>query len=120
MPRHILKDRPDVDWYVMWSTIVDAPVFAGTRAEFETEYGRSESAASERFDRADATGTSFIGGEGGWYDDTIIVANLPEGGPEAGEIARTSLRAFVEALDEGRNVDALALVIPFEPEDVEP
>lgn len=118
MPRFIMKDRPDADWYVMWSTIVDAPVFAGTRAEFWTEFG-AEGAACERFERADATGTSLIDGEvGGWDDESILVANLPEGGPDEGNIARRDLRAFVEAIAGGRNAEALAFVQAFPDEDV--
>lgn len=56
MPRTIIKLAPDEDWYVVWSTIVDAPTYWGTRAELEARPGAH--ALPERFDRADATGTS--------------------------------------------------------------
>ena len=59
MPSYIVKASPDEDYYVMWSTVVDAPTFAGTRAEMETcHYLTPQDVAPERFARADQYGTS--------------------------------------------------------------
>ena len=59
MPAYIVKDKPDEDFYVMWSSVVDAPTFCGTRAEMEQcrWFGPGD-VASERFARADKYGTS--------------------------------------------------------------
>lgn len=65
MGKYIVKLPCDgIDYYMEWSTVVDAPVtFGMTRKEFE-EYYREEYGESgvrelpTRMDRADATGTS--------------------------------------------------------------
>ncbi|UDL16524.1 hypothetical protein SEA_ZOOMAN_283 [Microbacterium phage Zooman] len=65
MPRYFIKPEPDVDLYVWWSTIVDAPIMWGTRAEFMEQYESDREMMfdfgrdfEERLDRADATGSS--------------------------------------------------------------
>lgn len=58
--------RGDRSWYLMWSTIIDAPVTRGmAREDFEAwcqdEYGsRAMRDFPDRMARADATGTSYL------------------------------------------------------------
>ena len=56
MPKTIVKPNPDEDWYFVWNTIVDCPTYCGTRAELEAAPGAY--AEADRFERADATGSS--------------------------------------------------------------
>ena len=78
MPHFILKASPGVDQYVLWSTITEVPYFVGTRDECKSELDRAnEASADQRFDRADAMGTSSIDGLDGWavgkIDGQVIV-----------------------------------------------
>ncbi|SLG33548.1 Uncharacterised protein [Mycobacteroides abscessus subsp. abscessus] len=57
----IIKPTRDEDFYVVYSSVVDAPIRCGSRAELESTY---EHAAADRFARADETGTSS---KLGWY-----------------------------------------------------
>ena len=70
MPHFILKPAPDRDEYVLWSTITECPYFVGTREECKRELSvhGPGAGASERFDRADRTGTSSVDGLDGWDD----------------------------------------------------
>lgn len=93
MPRFIIKPERDVDFYVDWSTIVDAPCEWGPAAAF------TEPIPADRLARADETGTScrdprFFG----WDDKTLIVANMGDG--DFYQIPRENLRAWLEALGE--------------------
>jgi hypothetical protein len=65
MPRYIIKlTDNDKDYYLLWSTIVDAPVTHGMSLEdfkiaYEQEYGRSGmSDLSQRLERVEQTGSS--------------------------------------------------------------
>lgn len=59
MPSYIVKADPDEDWYCYWSTVVDAPVAFGTRAELEAApWMTPAEVAPDRFARADETGSS--------------------------------------------------------------
>lgn len=64
----ILKPDPDQDFYVVWLNGVDGPGAWGTRARVVDVLTRPGSvfgerdADPERFERADATGTSEVGG----------------------------------------------------------
>lgn len=63
MPSYIVKVAPDIDLYVYWSTIVDAPTAIGSRDELaEWLRQRGYAADDQRFDRADRTGTSSVDG----------------------------------------------------------
>ena len=59
MPSTIIKPKPKEDFYVVWSTVVDAATYWGTRAELEAEY---RDGTPERFARADQHGTSALWG----------------------------------------------------------
>lgn len=93
MPSYIVKPERDVDFYINWSTIVDAPLSWGTRAEVEAS--RVESPA-DRFERADATGTSSFDGFFGWDETEFDVENT---GPKGVIVDRSNLRAFCLSLD---------------------
>ena len=98
MPSLILKASPEEDWYVSWSTVVDAPVdIPGTRQEYAAKYGE------ERVARAERIGTSMWHPDAPtqWFafdDDGIVMT--AEGNPIAGQgwINRSDLRAYVEAM----------------------
>lgn len=55
MPRLIIKPTKGVDYYVVYSTIVDAPVLGGRWEDFDHD---DPQFANERFARADLYGTS--------------------------------------------------------------
>lgn len=70
----VIKPDRDVDFYVGWSSIVEAPVWCGTRADVipfteDEARNRPSSPPAERLARADHNGTSAFDGDGGW-DDT--------------------------------------------------
>lgn len=78
MPSFIIKPVADRDEYVVWSTVIDNVTMAGTRLEFaiEPELHAGEFAA-ERFERADATGSSeHFGSIFHWERDLFLVHNL--------------------------------------------
>jgi hypothetical protein len=118
MPSFLVKADPDADWYCLWSTIVDAPTYWGTRAELAAEHPNPAAVAPERFERADKNGTSaMIPGVldveqwFGWNDRSFI---LMEAGPEYREggcwlLPRANLRAFCEALDAEQDTTPLCV-----------
>lgn len=91
MPSYIVKADPNVDLYIEWSTIVDAPLSWGTAAEMRL--------APERKERADRTGTSSHNGFEGWDDGEMIISEL---GHCTGEylLPRKDLLAFITELAE--------------------
>lgn len=75
LPRSIVKPEKDKDFYVEWSTVVDAPTFYGTRADIIEHSKESDwrHIAEERLERADATGTSARWYKASWEDDEIYI-----------------------------------------------
>lgn len=72
MPSFLLKPDAAIDFYVYWSTIVDAPTRWGQRSEMEAEDIERE-LTSDRFDRADEFGTSAHNHRHyGWGDKWIF------------------------------------------------
>lgn len=55
MPSYLVKVDRERDAYIVWSTVVESPVELGTRAELQAENSKL---TDERFNRADASGTS--------------------------------------------------------------
>jgi hypothetical protein len=115
----IIKPRRAVDEYVEWSTICEAPLFLGTRAEMLAELVHCERATCAehdaerekqraRLDRVDATGTSSHLGEGA-YESTVIFE-------QRGTIKAELVGDLMRALDAGDKAAALALCEPFEDE----
>lgn len=98
MPRFVYKEAPDVDYYCVWSTVVDGPVFTGNREETLALLRRESDEwlmvdaphhPEQRLKRADETGTSSLWvtkenrenpsfaahghiEQGCWADDTYI------------------------------------------------
>lgn len=118
MPRIILKTTPDDDFYVEWSEIVEAPVFAGTREEMLVHLCEDSPAmqyhpvgnAGARLKRADETGTSAAGGYswfGTWDCDSLIVE-------QRGVLPRAHLGQFTRLWLAGDREPALDLLEPFE------
>lgn len=122
MPRIILKATPDQDFYVEWSTIVEAPVFAGIR-ERMLEHLREDNPdiqsnpiakAEARLRRADETGTSAAGPYswfGAWdEDDNGLIVE------QRGVLPRHRLYLFTRfwLYGSGSREFALDLLEPFE------
>lgn len=59
MPSFIIKPDAEEDFYVNWSTVVDAPLQWGTREELMYDLGNENGGIPERFDCADRYGTSM-------------------------------------------------------------
>ena len=94
MPRYIMKvsKDPNIDLYVEWSSIVDAPVAWG-RAQ---DLGLS----GERKRRCDQSGTSMYDGYGGWESKGMVVTNM---GTKPGFywLERDNLEKFIRMLTDG-------------------
>lgn len=93
---YIIKPERDRDFYVAWVSGVDGPGYWGTRAHV-TDCLTPEDGAPERFDRADATGTSMRDGGDGWdgpYGAGFLVLN---GGRDRGWIPRGRMIEWLEA-----------------------
>lgn len=74
--RLIIKPDQGRDEYVLWSTIVEAPLALGTAAQI-TEWLMHDQkepvhVTRERIARADATGTSSVDGDGAFGDFMIF------------------------------------------------
>lgn len=126
MGQAIVKAAKDRDLYLIWSSVVDAPVWVGDRAELLEhlwdEYRREHPNSTpnpgygpeDRIARADRTGTSMIDPPVyGWDDDAIIVM---EGSPDDGwyHIRRDRLADYAEALLRDDDAAATALLECFE------
>lgn len=122
MPHIVIKAEPNRDAYVYWSTIVEAPLTYGTRAEMleclAKEWRKqhpgmptdSITDPAARLDRADRTGTSAAGGFaffGAWdYEEFIY--------EQRGYLARRDLLRAVQLLCEDREAEVWDLLTPLE------
>lgn len=103
-PRWILyKGQPGEDAYVAWSSIVEAPVYVGTRAEM-IEHGYDE----ERIDRADKKGTSAFNIDDWWNETAFHIAE------QRGILRRTKLVEYSRLHLAGDKDAAYALLEPFD------
>lgn len=113
MPSYIIKAEPDQDFYVMWSEVVDAPTAWGSRADLEGWFQPSDVAA-ERFDRADAHGTScrLLGPGIRFYDwtDAGMVYQ------QEGFLPRSRLRELCDRLEKDEHAPVSDLLTPFDDE----
>lgn len=116
MGRIIIKAAPDRDLYVEWSTIVEAPVFIGGRAETLAHLHREQEggdAPEVRLARVDETGTSAKGSYawfGAWDDEGLIYE-------QRGSVPRERLCDFLDAYLRDDEEAALSFVVSFERED---
>lgn len=105
MPTAIIKIVPDVDEYVLWSTVVDdvaSPPM--TRADLERKmpiWGYES--GPERFERADETGSSWTFNADGFGQKMLT---------QAGWVPRENLREYAIRVNRGDPVDHL--LEPFE------
>ncbi len=104
MATFIVKAHPAQDFYVLWSTVVDAPIAWGPRAQVEAEASElngAAAAAPERFERADERGSSGVMDPPwyGWQESSFIVRETFRGGGTY-TLPREHLRAFCESLDD--------------------
>lgn len=91
----IIKASPDEDWYCLWYTGPDAPGDYGTRQRLDNRY----TLRAERWDRADATGTSVLEAAlGGWDDPGWMVREIF---PESRFLPRENLKALCLAYEMG-------------------
>jgi hypothetical protein len=118
MPSYIVKCDPDQDFYVMWSSIVDAPTAWGSRTEIEAPSWLEPAAiAAERFHRADEYGTSAQWGADqpgtaiirpyAWDSDGFIYL-------QQGLLPRARLRELCERLEKDDQADVTDMLEPFE------
>lgn len=105
-----IKPKANEDFYVMYSSIVDSPIAFGSRADFEKDEYWDDfvgEVSDERFERADAYGTSAKWGEPayGWHEADIMVCEgiADPTRPESsayGFVKRKDLRKFCESLED--------------------
>jgi len=117
MPTILIKANPHVNLYVGWSSVVEAPVFVGTRAEAVRHFaGRGSEPVEQRLERADSTGTSALWGdppyEGAWEDSGLIYM-------QQGILPRANLLALAQRYRDATTpyLDVADLLTPFEDEE---
>lgn len=111
----VIKPERDRDLYVVWSTIVDAPLAWGDRAEVHDYLTRDQpghglAGPAARLDRADLNGTSALGDFsffGRWDDEGL-------GYEQRGYLPRQHLARACELLGEDREAEVWDLLKPFE------
>ena len=130
MPSFIYKEAPDVDYYVEWSSIVEAPTFTGTREEMLAHLQLHSDAwlredaphhPERRLERADATGTTSL-----WVENAGMRDKYPEEGAwddndyiykQRGILTRAKLFELCHRTDEDEDADVTDLMYPFEDEE---
>jgi len=114
MPSIVLKATPDRDLYCYWSSVVEAPVFIGTRAEISAHLvqGSANPEVEARMARADRVGTSALyfdtdPQDGAWESTGFIYQ-------QQGFLPRSRLAALLDMLAVDERADATDLLDPFE------
>lgn len=105
MGRYIIKPERDVNFYVEWSTVVDAPTAYGTRKQFLKYLDKD---GPKRMERADRLGTSAIAPFVHHWDDSGMIYE------QQGWLKRENLRALCDRLIQDENADVSDLLTPFE------
>lgn len=115
----VIKCHRELDRYVLWSTVCDAPTLHGDQqkvAEYLLRYENRDDPTEvrARLTRADLTGTSTLYGLFAWDDDSLIVE-------QRGLLPREKLWAFCEAYFGGpdRRDEWLDMLEPFDDDDDE-
>ena len=116
MPSFIVKPIATDDFYVVWSTVVDAPTGWGSKSELMQQLG-SDEGAPERFQRADERGTSMKDPTlpldrqwFGWHEDAFMLREWAIPNARHGEGIYSIPRANLRALCEGAG-DPTSLLI---------
>jgi hypothetical protein len=128
MPSYTFKESPDIDYYVEWSSVVEAPVWTGDRAELlnylrrkSDPYLREDAPhyPERRLERCDKTGTTALWKghsglvykhpeeEGAWEDDAYIYQ-------QKGTLTRANLFILCHRTDEDEDADVSDLLVPLE------
>lgn len=111
----VVKPDRDVDFYIIWSNIVEAPLGYGNREDL-----LADGIDADRIYRADVTGTSMMRDvvfaptywgvlDGEWEDEGFVAE-------QRGVLPRASLAAYAVAYFEERWDDAWDLLTPFDDE----
>lgn len=115
MSTYLIRTAPDADVYVVWSTVIDGPVYAGTRVEvydhlLNQAVQRAKPEVLSDLQLAAEAGTSIqyvLPGEscppGAWADD-----NLQYGGDR--QLPRAKLHEFIELWMQDKDETAEALL----------
>lgn len=117
MPTIVIKPSRDEDFYVGWSTIVEAPVWCGSRDEAAQILIRDASGSSmdqpeSRLARADLNGTSAAG-HFAWFGRWDYEAFIYE---QRGRLLRERLAEAVRLLEASNESGVWDLLMPFEDE----
>jgi hypothetical protein len=111
MPSYIIKPDRAEDFYVVWSTIVEAPLAFGPR-EYLQELGEEGSLRDmhypDRWARADKAGTSERSGRNGGWDDAGFIYQ------QQGWLPRAKLKELCALLAENENADVSHLLDPLD------
>lgn len=127
MPTFYYKEAPDVEYFVGWSSVVDAQTFTGNREEMlahlrsQADPYLSEDAPhhpDRRMERLDRTGTTSMWvehegmldrfpEEGSWEDDNYIYL-------QQGVLTRENLFKLCHRRDEDPEADVSDLLAPFD------
>lgn len=119
MPSYILKAERDSSEYIWWSDITESPLAIGTKDQIVSvmreECRRPTEWESERFERADKTGTSALWPSAddpafGWDDDLIA--------EQRGILPRASLADYTRLRLAG-NPAAFDLLRPFDDDNLD-
>jgi hypothetical protein len=118
MGQTIIKLDANEDFYVLWSSVVDAPVAFGTREEIAEiliadAVLKATAETQERFARVDEHGTSSMIGRPPEYsyDDGGMIYQ------QQGWLKRSDLKELCIRLGNDENADVSDLLAPFEDEE---
>jgi hypothetical protein len=100
--KEVIKPDRAEDFYVGWSHIVEAPVWAGTRAE-----AIGDGCPESRLRRADETGTSMLDSFGLAWDHGGLIAE------QRGYLPRSRIAAYARAYLDDRMDEAFDQLEPF-------
>lgn len=115
MGKEIIKVAPDVDLYMEWYSVVEAPTAVGARAEMLRYLKPAHDCpacqcnpAAERLDRADRTGTSGLDGWGHDWDSSGLIYE------QRGFLPRVRFAEFARRFLAEDEQGMIALLDPFE------
>lgn len=128
MGEFVVKAAPDVDLYLIWSTVVDSACYVGTRAEirehlWDEHRGQHPHelpplgySPDDRMVRTDQHGTSALDPPGlySWSHEAFHVGEASPCDGRWWELPRTNLVAYAKAIIADDEVAAHALLHPIE------
>jgi hypothetical protein len=120
MGQTIVKPNRDENFYILWSSIVEAPLAWGTKEDFQTNPPWPEDNtdfSDERFDRVDRTSTSARYYVTSWDEEDTYIYE------QRGWIERSRLKEITDILEREESVpndhpEILALLHPFEEDEL--